>query len=133
MCTSRCGKVSIFLGRTNGDAYLHLIKAIQWNRFQIGKLTGHISGWITFHSIYGKLMKVEPWPVVKKLFARKSRFKHSDYSRTGNQYPIQESQGIVGDCLADADVETDLRRALVDHFDRDVMFAQCIDGIHHRI
>lgn len=53
-------KGDIVLCKVNGNEYLHLIKAIQGKRFQIGNNRGGINGWITFNSIYGKLIKVEP-------------------------------------------------------------------------
>ncbi len=53
-------KGDIVLRKVNGNEYLHLIKAIQGKRFQIGNNRGGINGWITFNSIYGKLIKVEP-------------------------------------------------------------------------
>jgi len=49
----------IVLCKANGNQYLHLIKAIQGKRFQIGNNRGGINGWITFNSIYGKLVSVE--------------------------------------------------------------------------
>lgn len=52
-------KGDIVLCKVNGSEYLHLIKAIQGKRFQIGNNRGRINGWITFASIYGKLVKVE--------------------------------------------------------------------------
>lgn len=52
-------KGDIVLCKVNGNEYLHLIKAIQGKRFQIGNNIGRINGWITFNSIYGKLVKVE--------------------------------------------------------------------------
>jgi exosome complex RNA-binding protein Csl4 len=53
-------KGDIVLCKVNGNEYIHLIKAIQGNRYQIGNNRGGINGWITFNSIYGKLIKVEP-------------------------------------------------------------------------
>lgn len=53
-------KGDIVLCKVNGNQYLHLIKAIQGKRYQIGNNIGRINGWITFGSIYGKLIKVEP-------------------------------------------------------------------------
>ena len=53
-------KGDIVLCKVNGSQYLHLIKAIQGKRFQIGNNIGRINGWITFQSIYGKLIQVEP-------------------------------------------------------------------------
>lgn len=52
-------KDDIVLCKVNGREYLHLIKAIQGARFQIGNNRGLINGWIGANSIYGKLIKVE--------------------------------------------------------------------------
>lgn len=52
-------KGDIVLCKVNGNQYLHLIKAVQGKRYQIGNNIGRINGWITFNSIYGKLIKVE--------------------------------------------------------------------------
>ena len=49
----------IVLCKVNGAQYLHLIKAIQGNRFQIGNNRGRINGWITANGIYGKCVRVE--------------------------------------------------------------------------
>lgn len=46
-------KGDIVLCKVNGNQYLHLIKAIQGNRYQIGNNTGGINGWVTTNSIYG--------------------------------------------------------------------------------
>ncbi len=53
-------KGDIVLCKVNGAEYLHLIKAIQGNRYQIGNNIGRINGWISFNSIYGKLVDIEP-------------------------------------------------------------------------
>lgn len=50
----------IVLCRVNGNQYLHLIKAIQGPRFQIGNNRGGINGWITSNAIYGILIRIEP-------------------------------------------------------------------------
>lgn len=50
----------IVLCKVNGHQYLHLIKAIQGKRFQIGNNVGGINGWVTSNQIYGRLIKVEP-------------------------------------------------------------------------
>src|SRR5512135_2731198 len=47
----------IVLCKVNGAQYLHLIKAIQGPRFQIGNNRGRINGWITAKSIYGKCIR----------------------------------------------------------------------------
>jgi hypothetical protein len=50
----------IVLCRVKGSQYLHLIKAIQGERFQIGNNHGGINGWITKRQIFGRLIFVEP-------------------------------------------------------------------------
>ena len=49
----------IVLCKVNGREYLHLVKAIQGPRFQIGNNRGRINGWITANSIFGKCVKIE--------------------------------------------------------------------------
>jgi len=49
----------IVLCRVKGNQYLHLVKAIQGERFQIGNNRGGINGWITKRQIYGRLVAVE--------------------------------------------------------------------------
>ena len=50
----------IVLCKVNGNEYLHLIKAIQGQRFQIGNNKGFINGWVGPNSIYGRCIKIEP-------------------------------------------------------------------------
>ena len=50
----------IVLCKVNGSQYLHLIKAIQGKRFQIGNNCGRINGWITANSVFGKCVRIEP-------------------------------------------------------------------------
>lgn len=50
----------IVLCKVNGNQYIHLIKAIQGERFQIGNNRGRINGWIGSNAIYGKCIRVEP-------------------------------------------------------------------------
>lgn len=52
-------KGDIVLCKVNGNEYLHLIKAIQGPRFQIGNNRGRINGWIGANSIYGKCVRVD--------------------------------------------------------------------------
>lgn len=52
-------KGDIVLCRVNGCEYLHLIKAIQGARFQIGNNRGRINGRVGTNSIFGKLVKIE--------------------------------------------------------------------------
>lgn len=49
----------IVLCKVNGKEYLHLIKAVQGDRFQIGNNRGRINGWVAASSIFGKCVKVE--------------------------------------------------------------------------
>lgn len=52
-------KDDIVLCKVNGREYLHLIKAIQGRRFQIGNNRGRINGWITANQIFGKCVKIQ--------------------------------------------------------------------------
>jgi hypothetical protein len=49
----------IVLCKVNGREYLHLIKAIQGARIQIGNNRGRINGWISANSVYGRCTRVE--------------------------------------------------------------------------
>jgi hypothetical protein len=55
--TLRVGDV--VLCKVNGREYLHLVKAIQGDRFQIGNNRGRINGWVSAGSIFGLCVKVE--------------------------------------------------------------------------
>jgi hypothetical protein len=48
----------IVLCKVNGSQYLHLVKAIQGDRFQIGNNQGRINGWVGANCIYGKCTSV---------------------------------------------------------------------------
>jgi hypothetical protein len=50
----------IVLCKVRGAEYLHIVKAVQDGRFQIGNNRGFINGWIGGSGIFGKLTKVEP-------------------------------------------------------------------------
>jgi hypothetical protein len=52
-------KGDIVLCKVRGNQYIHLIKAIQGKRFQIGNNRGGINGWIGENSIFGKCVKIE--------------------------------------------------------------------------
>lgn len=52
-------KDDIVLCKVNGREYLHLIKAMQGARFQIGNNRGLINGWIGANAIYGKCVRIE--------------------------------------------------------------------------
>jgi hypothetical protein len=53
-------KNDIVLCKVNGNEYLHLVKAFNGNRYQIGNNRGGINGWVTINQIFGKCIKVEP-------------------------------------------------------------------------
>jgi hypothetical protein len=50
----------IVLCKIRGSEYLHFVKAIQGDRFQIGNNRGLINGWIGANGIFGRLSKTEP-------------------------------------------------------------------------
>lgn len=47
----------VVLCKVAGSEYLHLVKAIQGERVQIGNMRGRINGWT--RSVYGRLVAVE--------------------------------------------------------------------------
>ena len=49
----------IVLCKVNGSEYLHLVKAIQGERFQIGNNRGRINGWIGRKAIFERCVRVE--------------------------------------------------------------------------
>ena len=49
----------IVLCKVKGNEYLHLIKAISGQRFQIGNNRGFINGWISANAVYGRCTRVE--------------------------------------------------------------------------
>jgi hypothetical protein len=49
----------IVLCKVNGRQYLHLVKAIQGSRFQIGNNRGRINGWISRNGVYGKCIRIQ--------------------------------------------------------------------------
>jgi len=57
--TSKVKKGDIVLCRVNGNEYLHLVKAIQEDRFLIGNNRGGTNGWTSGSHIYGICTKIE--------------------------------------------------------------------------
>ena len=49
----------IVLCKVGGYEYLHLIKAIRGDRYQIGNNRGRINGWISGDRIFGKCIRIE--------------------------------------------------------------------------
>jgi hypothetical protein len=50
----------IVLCKVKGQEYLHLVKAIQGDRYQIGNNRGGINGWVGLNGIYGRLVELRP-------------------------------------------------------------------------
>ena len=50
----------VVLCRVRGSEYLHIVKAVQEDRFQIGNNRGGINGWIGRSGIFGILVEVRP-------------------------------------------------------------------------
>jgi phage repressor protein C with HTH and peptisase S24 domain len=49
----------IVLCKVHGREYIHLVKAIDGQRFQIGNNRGRINGWVSGGSIFGRCVRVE--------------------------------------------------------------------------
>lgn len=49
----------VVLCKVHGSEYLHIVKAIQGSRYQIGNNRGRINGWIGANGIFGLCTKVE--------------------------------------------------------------------------
>ncbi|HUM05158.1 MAG TPA: hypothetical protein VLT90_06840 [Terriglobales bacterium] len=50
---------TIVLCKVKGVQYLHLVKAIAGDRFQIGNNRGRINGWTSRRNIFGVVTKIE--------------------------------------------------------------------------
>ncbi|MFO0548435.1 MAG: S24/S26 family peptidase [Polyangiaceae bacterium] len=49
----------VVLCRVHGTEYLHIVKAIDGPRFQIGNNHGRINGWVSAAAIFGRLQRVD--------------------------------------------------------------------------
>ena len=49
----------IVLCKVNGREYIHLVKAKQGDRFQIGNNRGRINGWVGRNAIFGRCVRIE--------------------------------------------------------------------------
>lgn len=49
----------IVLCKVKGREYLHLIKAVQGQQFQIGNNRGGVNGWVTAGAIFGRRVRIE--------------------------------------------------------------------------
>ncbi len=50
---------NIVLCKVNGMQYLHLVKAISGERFQIGNNRGRVNGWTPRRNIFGVVTRIE--------------------------------------------------------------------------
>lgn len=50
----------VVLCKVNGSHYIHLVSAIHGPRFRISNNHGHVNGWISIDSIFGKLTNIAP-------------------------------------------------------------------------
>jgi len=50
----------IVLCKVGGAEYLHIVSAVQGDRFQISNNHGRVNGWTGRDRVYGRLVKVEP-------------------------------------------------------------------------
>lgn len=51
-------KNDIVFCKVNGHFYLHKICAVKGKQYQIGNNHGHINGWVTRNSLYGKVVRI---------------------------------------------------------------------------
>jgi len=49
----------IVLCKVKGCQLLHLISAVQGNRYQISNNSGHVNGWISINAIFGKVIDIQ--------------------------------------------------------------------------
>ena len=49
----------IVLCKVNGREYIHLVKAQQGERFQIGNNRGRINGWVGRNAIFGRCIRID--------------------------------------------------------------------------
>jgi len=59
-CKTDPSKNDVVLAKVNGRVYLHLVYAVDHDRFQIGNNKNHINGWTGRACVYGVAVKVEP-------------------------------------------------------------------------
>ena len=49
---------NVVLCKVNGNVYLHLIKAVNGDRYLIGNCKGKVNGWTSKRNIYGKVVSI---------------------------------------------------------------------------
>lgn len=52
-------KGDIVFCKVNGKYYVHLVSAVQGERYQISNNHGHVNGWIGRNSLFGKVINIE--------------------------------------------------------------------------
>lgn len=52
-------KGDIVFAKVKGKYYVHLLSAIQGERYQISNNKGHINGWVGSSGLFGKVIKIE--------------------------------------------------------------------------
>lgn len=52
-------KGDVVFAKVSGKYYVHLLSAIQGERYQISNNHGHVNGWVGKNGIFGKVIKVE--------------------------------------------------------------------------
>jgi phage repressor protein C with HTH and peptisase S24 domain len=57
--TDKIEKDDIVFCKVHGQFYIHLVKAIRGEQYQIGNNRGRINGWVTKNSIFGKVVQIE--------------------------------------------------------------------------
>ena len=53
------GKGDIVLCKVKGRFFVHLVSAVQGQRFQISNNHNHVNGWVGVNGIFGKVTKIE--------------------------------------------------------------------------
>jgi len=61
--TALLGVGDIVLCKVKGNQFLHLITKIQGRSYQIANNQGRVNGWISIHSIYGKVVSRNGVPI----------------------------------------------------------------------
>lgn len=70
--------------RINGNLQVHLVSAIDKERFQISNNKGHVNGWIRASSIFGLAVQIEDRVLVspEDLAKRLEEYKHHHHGHT---------------------------------------------------
>jgi phage repressor protein C with HTH and peptisase S24 domain len=53
------GKGDVAFCKVGGKYYVHLVTAVQGERYQISNNKGHVNGWIGKNGLFGKVTKIE--------------------------------------------------------------------------